>query len=139
MGGRGSSSATSQGGSQLKESQLAIINTTNPAPDEYHTWIRSIDDIRTFSEAVADAKEEIEEYGELAYPDFTPQDAYKAIDKGSITVYSSYPIQDGTFVATSRMNASDYAGGGKIYSKTIPLEDVAWINTEEGMFAKVKK
>lgn len=139
MGGRGASSVTSHSGSQLKESQLAIITATNPAPDEYHTWIRSVDDIKTFSEALADEREEIEEYGELVYPDFTPEDAYQAIEKGSITVYSSYPIQDGTFVATSRMNASDYAGGGKVYSKTIPLEDVAWINTEEGMFAKVKK
>lgn len=28
-----------------KKQQLQIINDTNPAPDDYHTWVRSTDDI----------------------------------------------------------------------------------------------
>ncbi len=28
-------------------------------------------------------------------------------------------------------------GGGKIYSQEIPLEDVAWINGDEGQYAKI--
>ena len=60
---------------------------------------------------------------------------------GTITVYSSYPINNGTFVSTSYIQAQEYAGGknGKVYSKTIPLTDIAWINGDEGQYAKIEK
>lgn len=38
----------------LKQKQLEIIQNTNPAEDIYHTWVRSIDDIKTFEEALND-------------------------------------------------------------------------------------
>lgn len=34
-----------------KQLQYAIIQSTNPAPDDYHTWMRTIKDILTFEEA----------------------------------------------------------------------------------------
>ena len=40
--------------SNLKSSQLEIIQKSNPMRDEYHTGIRSTDDIKTFKEASAD-------------------------------------------------------------------------------------
>ena len=57
---------------------------------------------------------------------------------GKIIVYSSNPIKNGTFVSTSFIQAEQYAGGGKVYKKTVPLNDIAWINGDEGQFAKVK-
>lgn len=37
------------------------------------------------------------------------------------------------------MQAEDYAGGGRIYSKEVAVNDVAWINVDEGQFARVKR
>lgn len=113
-----------------KEKQLAIINRTNPMGDSYHLGIRSVDDIKTFAEAMEDDES-------FVYGDFEIEDAQKALERGAVTVYSSYPITNGVFVSTSKNMAKDYAGGGRVYSKTVPLEDVAWINGDEGQFAKV--
>ena len=33
------------------------------------------------------------------------------------------------------MIAKDYAGEGRVYSKEVPLDAVAWINSEEGQFS----
>lgn len=118
---------------QHKEKQLLIINKTNPAPNEYNTWVRSVDDILTAEEAFKNAFED----GEM-YPDFTTEDMQNAINSGKVTVYSSYPIKDGNFVTPSLMNAKDYAGGGKVYSKIIKLDEVAWIDESEGQYAKVQ-
>ena len=38
----------------LKERQMQVIQERNPAPDEYHTWIRSAEEIKTFREATQD-------------------------------------------------------------------------------------
>lgn len=102
--------------------------------DDYHVGIRSPKDIKTFQEVINDE----ESFG---WGDFSKKDAEKALKKGEITIYSSYPIKQGTFVSTSKIQAEEYAGGrgNKIYSKTIPLSEVAWINGDEGQYAKVKK
>lgn len=70
-------------------------------------------------------------------PDFTLVDAAKALKKGKVTVYSSYPIENGAFVTPSKMEAESYAGGGKVYSKDTNLDDVAWIDSNEGQVAMV--
>lgn len=119
--------------SSFKQKQLDVINNSNPAPDDNHTWIRSTDDIKTFNEAFF----EDGEYSGMD-PDFTEDMAQKSINSGKITVYSSYPIEDGTFVSPSKMEASQYAGGdeSKLYSKTVNIDDVAWIDGAEGQYAK---
>ena len=117
-----------------KREQYEIIKENNPMLDDYHVGIRSPKDIKTFQEVINDE----ESFG---WGDFSKKDAEKALKKGEITIYSSYPIKQGTFVSTSKIQAEEYAGGrgNKIYSKTIPLSEVAWINGDEGQYAKVKK
>lgn len=120
----------------VKQKQLEIINSTNPAPNTFQTWIRKTDDIRTWDE-VLELDDERE--GQFVWGDFSRADAEQAKKDGTITVYSSYPIKNGVFVSTSRIQAQEYAGGrnGRVYSKTIPLTEVAWINGDEGQYAKV--
>lgn len=119
-----------------KQSQFEIIQETNPMWDDYHTGIRTTDDIRTWEE-VLELDDESE--GQFVWGDFSRADAEQALKDGTITVYSSYPIENGVFVSTSYVQAQEYAGGrnGKVYSKTIPLSNVAWINGDEGQYAKV--
>lgn len=118
-----------------KQQQLNIINENNPADDDMHTWIRSTDDIKNFEEAFF----EDGEYSGLD-PDFTEEMANKAKETGKITVYSSYPIEQGIFVSPSVMEASQYAGGdsNKLYSKEVNINDIAWIDGAEGQYAKVE-
>ena len=120
-----------------KQKQLEIINETNPMWDDYHTGIRSVEDIRTWEEVLAlDDDSE----GQFAWGDFSREDAENALKNNSITVYSSYPIINGTFVSTSYIQAWEYAGGNKnskVYSEKVPLDHVAWINGDEGQYAKV--
>lgn len=39
----------------LKQKQLNIILKNNPVNDDYHTWIRNIEDIKTFEETLQDS------------------------------------------------------------------------------------
>ena len=132
MGGRG---ATSFSGS-IKSEQFKIIQKSNPMLDDYHTGIRSVSDIKTPIEAFRTMVDEDEDY---VYPDFTKEDGERALKTGKIVVYSSKEITQGNFVSPSKMMAQDYAGGGKVYSKEIDIKDVAWINSGEGQYAKVKR
>lgn len=122
---------------QAKVEQFRIIQDTNPMQDDFHVGIRKPSDIKTWTEAVNSASAD----DAFAWGDFSKSDAQKALKSGKITVYSSYPIKQGVFVSTSKVQAEQYAGGegSKVYSKTIPLEDVAWINGDEGQFAQRKK
>lgn len=123
-----------------KQAQQDIILKTNPMLDDYHTGIRKVEDIKTLGESVEEARSEAEKYGDdewSAYPDITNDMLQNALETGEITIYSSKPIKNGVFVTPSYMQASDYAGGGNVYEKTVPLTDVAWINTDEGQYAKV--
>lgn len=117
-----------------KQQQLDIILASNPADKDlgYHTWIRSIDDILTFQEAVNF------DGGDVA-PDFTEDDAQNALQYGKITVYSSYPIKQGTFVTPSKMIAQEYAGGrnANVYQKLVQLDEVAWIDSEQGQYTGI--
>lgn len=115
-----------------KQNQLDIINKTNPAPNTYSTWIRSVDDIKTLAETLEDDDWE----DEVINPDLTRTDIQSAIERGEITVYSSYPIKNGVFVSPSRMEAESYSGNGKIYEKTVDINDVAWIDPTQGQYAK---
>ena len=122
-----------------KKMQLDIINASNPMLDDIHTGIRSVGDIRTWAEAVAEARKAGREGGwdELAaYPDVTNETVMDALLSGEITVYSSYPITNGVFVGPSKMQAQDYAGGGEVYSKRMRVDDIAWISTDEGQVAQ---
>ena len=125
-----------------KKAQMDIISRSNPMRDDYHVGIRSVKDIRTLAEAVEEARKDARAGGwkELAaYPDVSNRTLEDALRSGRITVFSSYPIANGVFVTPSRMQAKDYAGAGEVYSKTVPVDNVAWINTDEGMFAQVGK
>lgn len=119
---------------ERKQKQLEVIQKSNPVEDDYHTWIRSTDDIHTFREALNDP--EWADYDEFD-PDYTKAMAEEALESGEIEVFSSYPIQNGVFVTPSRMEAESYAGRGKIYSKTVKTDDVAWIDPTQGQFAPV--
>lgn len=118
----------------LKRRQYEIVQEANPMLDDYHTGIRSPKDIKSFDETINDEDS-------FVWGDFSKEDAEKALKKGEVTVYSSYPIEQGVFVSTSKQMATEYAGGdsSKVYSKTIPLNEVAWINGDEGQYAKVEE
>ncbi len=119
-----------------KQKQLEIINSNNPAPNEYNTWIRSERDIKTFEEALRDPEwAEYDEYN----PDFTKQMAESALKNGEIKIYSSYPIEQGVFVSPSRMEAESYSGNGKVYEKTVRLSDIAWIDPTQGQYANISE
>ena len=114
-----------------KAAQLATIERNNPFDPELgaHTWIRSTEDILTYREA-------IDSFGDVddVTPDFRASDVQRALDSGYMTVYSSYPIELGTFVTPSRMEAQSYAGDGRVYSKRVPLDDVAWLDEVQGQY-----
>ena len=116
-----------------KQMQLEIIERYNPMRDDVHTGIRNIEDIKSFEEVVNEAKSE----GDTAYPDIGLDMLEEAAKTGRITVYSSYPIKQGVFVSPSQMNVADYAGGGPVYRKEVSVDDVAWITSDEGQYAKV--
>ena len=113
-----------------KKEQFEIIQKNNPMRDDYHVGIRSPKDIKTWEEAIKDDES-------FSWGDFSKEDAEKALKSGEITIYSSYDIKQGTFVSTSKVQAEEYAGGKKVYEKTVKLNEVAWINGDEGQYAKV--
>lgn len=123
-----------------KNEQNTVIQRVNPMEDDYHTGVRGVEDIRTLREAIAEARAEGEEGGWDAlssYPDVSNAMLEAALRSGRVRVYSSKPIEEGVFVTPSRMQAEDYAGGGKVYSKEVSVDDVAWLNTDEGQLADV--
>ena len=129
---------------ELKEKQLETILTFNPMLDDYHTGIRTISDIHTFQELY---DEEIlngstyDEFDFVVYDEpkslYVP-DIEEILKKGVITVYSSYPIKQGVFVTSSMVEARSYSGWKPIHSRRVRLTDVAWIDFNEGQYAKVK-
>jgi hypothetical protein len=112
-----------------KSHQLSVIKDNNPAPDDIHAWIRAEEDIKTYEEAIND-NGGIEDLT----PDYKSDDIKKALMTGKVIVYSSYPIKPGIFVTPSRMEAQNYAGNGRIYSKLVNLSDVAWIDPLQGQY-----
>ncbi len=117
-----------------KQKQLDVVLNSNPATDDYHTQIRKVEDIKTFEEAIQDY-----DYtnGDDVTPDFTSEMIKRAFETGKITVYSSKPIENGSFVTPSKMEAQSYAGSGNIYSAEVNLTDVAWVNELQGQYANI--
>lgn len=114
------------------DAQNHIIQNANPVEDDYHTWIRNAGDVHSFAEVLNDS-----DWNGMDFdPDYTWDMAQKALQTGEITVYSSYPIGTlGGFVTPSRMEAEGYAGNGEVYSKTVNLDDIAWIDPTQGQYA----
>lgn len=119
--------------------QADLINKYNPAPDSYHTWVRNADDIYTFEDTLKPPQFDADFIGNDFDPSYTWDMAQNAIKNGEIEVFSSYPIEKGVFVTPSTMEAQSYAGSGKIYSKKVPLDDVAWIDGSQGQYAPIDK
>lgn len=114
------------------DAQNHIIQNANPVEDDYHTWIRNAGDVHSFAEVLNDS-----DWNGMDFdPDYTWDMAQKALQTGEITVYSSYPIGTlGGFVTPSRMEAEGYAGNGEVYSKTVNIDDIAWIDPTQGQYA----
>ena len=128
--------ANAEGTDALKEQQMQVIQESNPAQDDYHTWIRSAEEIKTLQEAITDP--EWAEYDEFN-PDYSRAMAEEALESGEIEVFSSYPIEAGGFVTPSRMEAESYAGDGRVYSRRVPVTDVAWIDPTQGQYAPTSR
>ena len=123
---------------ETKQKQLDIILKENPVHDDYHTWIRGVDDIKTYEEVLKDS--DYYEYLDDGFDEsYTPDMVLDALERGEIKVYSSYPIKNGTFVTPSKMEAQSYAGEGKVYSKTVKLDKVAWIDPTQGIYADTSR
>jgi len=123
---------------EMKLMQLAVIQRANPMQDDYHTGIRTVDDIRTFAEAWQDEQR----YRDCAdWGDFTHEQAREALRSGFVTVYSSHDIKQGDFVTTSYTHALQYAGADPQGVKTaiVPLNAVAWIDIDQRVFTGVQR
>lgn len=112
--------------SDWKLKALQKILNTNPMHDDYHTGIRTVDDILTLEEAYQSEPP--------TNPDVSDEDIEQSISSGKITVYSSNKIIPGSFVSTSQMMARDYAGSNKVNIKSVKINEVAWINCDEGVY-----
>lgn len=125
-----------------KQKQAALIQKYNPVDDEHFMdskWIRSADDILSFDEMFQETESNYKEYGDMVYPDTTFDDYLNAKRTRKIQIFSSNPIKPGAFVTPSRMCASNYAGGGRVFSKVVPVDDVAWIDGGEGQYAPIRE
>ena len=118
--------------SPFKKAQYKIIQETNPMFDEEHVGIRSPKDIKTFEEIINDEES-------FTWGDYSKEDALRDLKRGKVRVYSSYTIKNGVFVSTSYQQALDYASGNpsKVHSREVALNSVAWINGDEGQYAKI--
>lgn len=127
---------------ELKQKQLETILTFNPMLNDYHTGIRTIDDIHTFQELYDEEILNGSTYDEFDFVVYDEPKSFYIIDieeilkKGTITVYSSYPIKQGVFVTPSKVEARSYYRGKSIYSRRVRLTDVAWIDFNEGQIYK---
>ena len=118
----------------LKKRQFDIIQETNPAMNDINTWIRDASDIKTYEEAIKEAWENL-----WLAPDFTKDMVKKALDEWEITVYSSKPIENWNWVTPSKMEAEAYAWWGKVYTKKVSLDDVAWVDELQWQLAELPK
>jgi hypothetical protein len=117
----------------LKSKQLSIILATNPMLDDYHVGIRKVEDVKTLEEIVnSNEPDDL-----ITTPDWTIDDIMYSIESKQVTIYSSYPIENGVFVSPSKMIALSYSGNGRVFSKRVNIADIAWIDSSEGQFAKV--
>lgn len=121
----------------IRTAQFKVISEFNPAPNEYQTWIRKAEDIKTFNDTLKDNDWEGWEIN--GFDDsYSAFDVENALKSGKIKVYSSHPIKQGVFVTPSYMEAYSYSGNEKVYSTVVDLDDVAWIDPTQGQYASVK-
>lgn len=128
--GGGKMSRVVEPGADWKAEQLRIIQENNPMEDDVHTGVRSVEDIKSFREALNDPEWDYDDFA----PDYTRKVAERALQEGTIRVYSSEEIKEGTFVTPSRLEAESYAGGKQVNMKRVRLENVAWIDPMEGQY-----
>ncbi len=125
---------------QNKKKQLETINKLNPMHDNYHVGIRKIEDIKTLPEAFKEAKKCNQyifdgKFSGSLYGDVSIEDYENSIKTKRIRIYSSHEIVPGTFVTPSFNQARDYAGNpSNVKTKEVNIDDVAWIDIEEGIY-----
>ena len=120
-----------------KAQKAERIIKSNPMVDDYHTGIRNAEDILDFSEA---RQFTLDDIGDVSsYPDVTQEILDNAAKTHKIRLYSSRPFSVGSFVSPSKMQAQDYAGKGKIYEGVFDIDDIAWLNADEGQIARLPK
>jgi len=120
-----------------KAQKAERIIKSNPMVDDYHTGIRNAEDILDFSEA---RQFTLDDIGDVSsYPDVTQEILDNATKTHKIRLYSSRPFSVGSFVSPSKMQAQDYAGKGKIYEGVFDIDDIAWLNADEGQIARLPK
>ena len=120
-----------------KAQKAERIIKSNPMVDDYHTGIRNAEDILDFNEA---RQFTLDDIGDVSsYPDVTQEILDNAAKTRKIRLYSSRPFSVGSFVSPSKMQAQDYAGKGKIYEGVFDIDDIAWLNADEGQIARLPK
>lgn len=118
----------------FKEKQFERIQQHYQPKESWQPKVTSAEQILTAEEALLEADAMMD----FEYPDFTMMDASKALMSGKITVYSTQPISNGTFVSTSKMFMSSYAGANEVTERQVALEDISWLSTNTGILTRMK-
>ena len=101
-------------------------------PDEFYSEALRLKGIARWlgeapQEALHQTFEEFAEDNADMMPDVTKRTLDAIKKKGTVTIYSNMPIEDGVDVTISRQEIEYSVGrNGKIYSRTVPIEQVAW-------------
>lgn len=120
----------------VRQKQWEIIQKTNPKEEGTNsTWVDKPEDAKTFYEV--NHKDSDYPFNENYSDDWTVKDKMNVEATGKITVYSSYPIEDGNWVTPSKEEGLSYAGSGKLYSATMDPRDIAWADAGQGQVAHI--
>lgn len=120
----------------VRQKQWEIIQKTNPKEEGTNsTWVDKPEDAKTFYEV--NHKDSDYPFNENYSDDWTVRDKMNVEATGKITVYSSYPIEDGNWVTPSKEEGLSYAGSGKLYSATMDPRDIAWVDAGQGQVAHI--
>lgn len=120
----------------VRQKQWEIIQKNNPKEEGTNsTWVDKPEDAKTFYEV--NHKDSDYPFNENYSDDWTVKDKMNVEATGKITVYSSYPIEDGNWVTPSKEEGLSYAGSGKLYSATIDPRDIAWVDAGQGQVAHI--
>lgn len=120
----------------VRQKQWEIIQKTNPKEEGTNsTWVDKPEDAKTFYEV--NHKDSDYPFNENYSDDWTVKDKMNVEATGKITVYSSYPIEDGNWVTPSKEEGLSYAGSGKLYSATMDPRDIAWVDAGQAQVAHI--
>lgn len=120
----------------VRQKQWEIIQKNNPKEEGTNsTWVDKPEDAKTFYEV--NHKDSDYPFNENYSDDWTVRDKMNVEATGKITVYSSYPIEDGNWVTPSKEEGLSYAGSGKLYSATMDPRDIAWVDAGQGQVAHI--